>query len=158
MEDTQSSEQPTIAPTGSNKKPSKKVVILVLVILALIVAGVGIVMQFKSDEKKPTTSKTDTSATPAALIEPAEVSISKDGFLPATIKVRKGQSVNWTNQDDAIHQIAADPHPSHSSLPELLGDPLSKGESYSFTFEKSGTFTYHDELNPTKFSGVVIVE
>ena len=36
-------------------------------------------------------------------------------------------------------------------------DVLDPNDSFSFTFENTGTFTYHDELNPSKFKGTIIV-
>jgi len=155
MEDTQIPEQqPAMSPVSNGRKQKGNILMLVALALALIIVGVFLLN--KSDEKKPTTNINNT--TLAAIAQAAEVNITADGFSPATVKVKKGASVNWTNQDDATHQIAADPHPTHSSLPGLLGDPLNKGESYSYIFEKSGTYTYHDETNPTKFIGTVIVE
>lgn len=87
----------------------------------------------------------------------ALVTINKDGFEPATISITKGSQVTWVNKDGQPHQIASDPHPAHSLLPDLfLDEPLTTDSSFTFTFEKEGIFTYHDELNPLKLQGVVI--
>lgn len=89
----------------------------------------------------------------------AQVTITAQGFVPQTILIKKGSPVNWTNRDNKTHQIASDPHPTHLLLPALgKGKNLSPGSSFTFTFDKTGTFTYHDEQNPLKFKGVVIVK
>lgn len=89
----------------------------------------------------------------------AQITITAQGFVPQTILVKKGSTLNWTNRDNKPRQIASDPHPTHSLLPLLgRGKILSAGSSYTFTFEKVGTFTYHDEENPLKLKGVVIVK
>jgi plastocyanin len=86
------------------------------------------------------------------------ISITGSGFIPKTVKIKTGDTVTWTNTDSAPHQIASDPHPTHTAVPGLLGDPIDKNETFSFTYEKTGTFTYHDELNPLSITGTVEVD
>ena len=89
----------------------------------------------------------------------ATVTITGSGFTPETVTVKRGQKVEWINTDTVPHQIAPDPHPVHSSYPALSEtDALQPNESMTFSFDASGTYTYHDESNPLTFKGVVIVE
>lgn len=91
--------------------------------------------------------------------ENAYVTMTANGFSPETIQIKKGQTVEWTNNDTAPHQIGADPYPSHSSLPGFFSErPVAQGETYTYTFEKTGTFTYHDNTKPDSYRGTVIVE
>ncbi len=90
--------------------------------------------------------------------EMASVVVTAKGFEPAVIKVTAGAKVTWTNKDIRPHWPASALHPTHNLLPgfdALQG--LSEGESYSFVFEKAGTWKYHDHLNPGSV-GVVEVE
>ncbi len=154
MEQSQPAPQPVTGGQNSKKK-FVVVTILVLIIVGVIVAGVFVRM--KSDNKK--TAEPASTTSPSETREVAKVSITPGGFLPATIKVKVGTQVNWTNDDSANHQIAADPFKTHEMLPELYDEePIGPNDSFGFTFEKAGTYTYHDELNPGKFSGTVIVE
>jgi plastocyanin len=87
------------------------------------------------------------------------VEITNEGFNPAVIKIKKGNRVQWVNKDVQLHQVAADPHPTGESLPSLKSaEPLLQEEVYSAVFEKSGTYTYHDFLDPLGFQATVIVE
>jgi len=88
----------------------------------------------------------------------ARVSITKAGFTPSTIQIEKGVQVTWTNNDSSPHRVASDPYPTHTSLPALDSEILAPKESFSFIFEKMGTFTYHDHLKPLKIRGTVIVK
>lgn len=84
-----------------------------------------------------------------------EVTITDNNFEPSTIRIRKGQSVTWTNRDGKEHHIYAD----QSTVPGLDSqEPLGQGDSYSFTFDKEGTYHYFDSLHPTRLTGTVIVE
>lgn len=99
---------------------------------------------------------------PAVVLANSEavVEIRKSGFFPETVKIKKGELVKWVNKDPSgKHIVASDPFPTDSDIPELVSvDGLALDESYSFTFEESGKYTYHDELNPFRFKGTVIVE
>lgn len=87
------------------------------------------------------------------------VDITASALQPETVKIKKGASVTWINKDTAPHHIASDPYPEATGYPSLnSGEALSAGDSYTHTFEETGTFSYHDRLNPTSLKGTVVVE
>lgn len=90
--------------------------------------------------------------------ENASVEITSNQVNPVEIKIRKGSSVVWNNKDEQPHQIASDPHPLHTNFSSLNSQIIEPSGTYSFTFTKSGTYTYHDHLNPLVIKGKVIVE
>lgn len=88
----------------------------------------------------------------------AVVDITSQGFDPRTISIKAGQSVEWVNEDTNPHQPATDPYPLENGLAGFrAAAPLQHGDSYSFLFNKPGTYTYHDHLNPFSFVGTVVV-
>lgn len=145
-------------PKPKNNKPM--LILLGLITVGLLAAGLVLL---KPDSTKDT-NKDKTPVTnqeqPKEAIQPAgTVTISANGFTPATIKVRQGQTVTWTNTDDKPHQPATDPYPSTDPSSGFKSEEaLGKNETYSFTFDKPGTYTYHDNLNPLKLKGTVVVE
>mgnify|MGYP000128981068 CR=1 FL=1 len=130
--------------------------IIVFVVLLAVLAGYLYLNRGKTTSTTDTTSTT--SSTKTTPVTTANVSITKDGFTPATIQVKKGTAVTWTNTDGATHQVITDPHPAHTNLKSLDSDPLGQGDSFTFTFEKAGTYGYHDEMSPLKIKGTVIVK
>lgn len=80
----------------------------------------------------------------------SKVAIENFAYTPATITVKKGTTVTWTNQDETKHDVNADGGTFKSEL-------LAKGESFSFTFDEVGTFKYHCTPHPNML-GTVIVE
>ena len=64
-----------------------------------------------------------------------KVSISGFKFVPADITIKSGDTVEWTNNDDAAHTI-------ESADGTLKSDELSKGDTYSHTFDKAGKVDY----------------
>jgi plastocyanin len=86
-----------------------------------------------------------------------QITISSEGFDPHTVTIPTGTRVIWTNTDEAPHSFASDPHPDHSELSDLQKTDLATDDNYTYTFNKPGTYNYHDEANP-EISGTIIVE
>ena len=79
---------------------------------------------------------------------PAAVSIQNFAFDPATLTVKKGTEVIWTNNDSAPHKIQSDSFSSKT---------LGQGTSFSFTFNEAGNFDYFCAIHPS-MTGRIIVE
>lgn len=98
--------------------------------------------------------------TPSALRTSSmmEVMMTASGFTPASITVPVGATVVFRNADTTPHWVASEPHPIHTGLPGFdAGRDIPAGGTYSFTFTKIGTFTYHDHLKPN-VKGTVVVQ
>lgn len=118
---------------------SSKTKILYVSALSAIILGVAVLFMLHSKDDK-------TSITTVKRV--AYVTITKDGFDPATLIVKKGTTIIWTNADDSEHQLYANPYPSGKSLPGLKSKVLSISQTYSYTVDKTGIYGYHDQLNP----------
>ena len=135
---------PIVQPPGRKRGPGKWLIAAIL----LVIIGVASVLLIRDQNKQ------STQAEPVATVQ-----ITESGFVPETIKIKQGQSITWTNTDGKLHQVAADPYPTHSKLPSFVSEEsLAQNESYTFSFDTAGTYTYHDPLNPTTFKATVIVE
>jgi plastocyanin len=78
------------------------------------------------------------------------VSIKSSGFSPGTISLNHGDSVTWKNNDKTDHQVVADDGSFASPI-------LHAGQSYTATFNRAGSFRYHDSYN-AKHAGRVSVK
>lgn len=88
----------------------------------------------------------------------ATVVYTNDGFRPKSLTVPVGTMVEFVNQSDKEMWVASNVHPSHEILPtfdEFEG--VAKGKTYMYTFDKNGTWPYHDHINAS-FEGVIIAE
>lgn len=88
-------------------------------------------------------------AAPAAVGSDA-VSIVGFAFEPATITVKTGETVTWTNQASADHTVVADDGSFQS------GD-LATGATFTHTFDAPGTYAYRCGIHPS-MHGTVVVE
>ena len=86
------------------------------------------------------------------------VRYTNTGFEPAKLTVPVGTMVEFINQSDEEMWIASNVHPSHeilATLDQFKG--AGKGQSYMYTFDKKGSWSYHDHINPA-LEGIINVE
>jgi plastocyanin len=79
------------------------------------------------------------------------VSIDNFTFTPASLTVKAGTTVTWTNRDDIPHGIASSDNGFKKSK------ALDTDDSYSFTFTTPGTFKYFCYIHP-HMVGTIVVE
>ena len=94
------------------------------------------------------------------------IKISANGFSPSKITIKQGETVQFMNKDTKPHWPASAVHPTHAAYSETGGcigskfdacTPLKQNQTFNFTFNKIGTWGYHDHLNP-EMTGTVVVK
>jgi plastocyanin len=87
-----------------------------------------------------------------AATAPDAVTIDNFAFGPAAITVAAGTKVTWTNRDDEPHTVTS------ADDPKLFKSAaLDTGDSFSFTFDKPGTYRYFCSIHP-HMTGTVVVK
>jgi plastocyanin len=71
-------------------------------------------------------------------------------FTPVTTQVKAGTKVTWTNKDEEPHTIASDNGSFRSSA-------IDTDESFSYKFDKPGTYHYTCSIHP-RMVGTIVVE
>ncbi len=95
------------------------------------------------------TQKTTTPTAEPRAATVNSVEIKGFAFNPATITVAKGTTVTWTNKDSAAHTVTGSGFDSGS---------LSKGQTFSYTFNEAGTFDYICTIHPSMKGKVIVTE
>lgn len=80
----------------------------------------------------------------------AEVIISGFAFQPATLTVKAGTEVTWTNQDSAGHNV------TNSSGSELDSSLIAQNASWSHVFTTPGTYEYHCGVHPSMVGTIIV--
>ena len=78
-----------------------------------------------------------------------QVSIDNFVFAPATLTVKVGGTVTWTNRDEEPHTVAASDGSFHSP-------GMGTGATYSHTFPTAGKFDYVCSIHPSMHGTVVV--
>lgn len=92
-------------------------------------------------------------AAPTLKPDANSITIEKFAFNPATLTVKPGSSVTWTNRDGVDHTIVTD----SGSPVQFKSENLANGASFSFTFAQPGTYTYRCSIHPS-MKGTVLVQ
>jgi len=136
-------------------------IVIVVVVIGAITALIIWTQRDSSDSNSNSNSNSSSNTNDDnGTVAGDEVIVTYNGndFAPNTVTIAKGDTVVFINESNTEVWPASDDHPTHTNLGGF--DPqrgLEPGEDYSFTFEESGEWGYHNHLNPGQ-TGVVIVE
>jgi plastocyanin len=161
-----------------------KTTIAILVLLVVII-GATVIFNGKDKEVTPadmasttldasTTDMTGTTTTdePAATTDeatPVIITYGANGFSPSTVTVKEGTTVTFKNESGHDMWVASGVHPAHSAYDgttlsehcnpangETPFDECGTGDEYSFTFDKVGTWKYHNHVQASDFGTIVV--
>jgi hypothetical protein len=110
---------------------------------------------------------------PALAAADTIIHMTENGFEPSSVKIEgPDRVVVFKNVDVQAHWPASNIHPTHGLYPDSHIDkcgtsdeakifdacrPIQPGESYVFTMQYAGDWTYHDHENPEFTGNIVIV-
>jgi plastocyanin len=77
------------------------------------------------------------------------VAIQNFAFSPATVTIKAGTTLTWTNRDQDPHTVTAMSGPFHSPT-------LNTGQSFRYTFTTPGRFEYLCTIHPFMTATVVV--
>lgn len=80
-----------------------------------------------------------------------KVSIVNFAFSPASINIKKGTAVTWTNNDNTIHTVT-----EADSQKGPMSSDLNQGQSYTFTFDAPGTYHYKCSIHPNMMGTITV--
>ena len=161
--------------------------LLALIALLLIGGGAYVYMQNKQANQLSTSSNQATSTQQVSITASTTshtiVSYDYQGFSPKSITVPLGTTVTFVNQSTKSMWVASDPHPIHTAYsgtslsqhcpdttnssfdecaalaPSVVSasNPYNAPSSFSFTFNKEGTWKYHNHLDHSQTGTVIVV-
>lgn len=152
-----------------NEKSNNGIIMTIVIVVILIILGLIFLANYNDTEVAPVIENTpstngaanvqDQPAANATSTAPQTMTVSYDGtnFSPASITIRQGDTVRFVNNSDTQMWVASGPHPAHTNYPgfdELTSVVL--GGSYSFTFDRVGSWGYHNHLKPASRGAVVV--
>jgi plastocyanin len=71
------------------------------------------------------------------------IAIKNYMFMPTALTIEQGQTVTWTNQDVAAHNVVVTSGPASFSSPMI-----AQGKSWSHTFSVTGPYSYICSVHP----------
>lgn len=140
------------------------VVLIVVILLVLAYLSRDQLRQLLSgnpSQPSPATTLTPTTtpgeASSSTPVSENMVTLTSTGFQPAKLTVKTGTVVTFVNKSGAMATVNSNPHPTHENYQLLNLGRFSDGGTLSLTFNKPGSFGYHNHLNSSQ-TGTIIVE
>jgi plastocyanin len=136
---------------------------LILTTLSYVMAQVN-AQQVNSNSTNNSTSSISSTTSVSKASNSSSVSIVRGAsspsvsktYYPSPLTITRGTMVVWTNKDSSLHTVT-------SGLPEQgsVGDLFDSGiispeETFSYTFDKPGTFDYSCTLHPFMHGQVIV--
>ena len=184
--DESNSPAQTTSPTGSNK--NVLYVGIGVVVLLVLLAGVAFAFKVQiqgmvapvegpveenvevqqgdestagtEESTEGTTMNGEESTGGATVAAVVEVDYTASGFTPTEVTIKKGGTVKFVDKSGNPMDVASAPHPVHTDYTGFdQGKSSASGmNEYSFTFDKVGTWGYHNPENPVHRGTVVVTE
>ena len=134
---------------------NKSVTIGIVIVLLM---GGGYLFLNKNSSKNSTVDTTKSASTNANadVKVAATITYSSNGFSPKLTSVKSGDVVAVNNSSSGSLQMQSDPHPAHTDDTDLNVGLVSAGETKNFTVTKTGTFGFHNHLNPSDTAKITI--
>ena len=140
-------------PRGGSYRTSTLVLLILalamVLAVALFAAACGGSSGTSTTAGPATTGGASTTATSAAA-SGAQVVLKGFAFTPASVTIKAGESVTWTNQDGTTHTVTADKG-------EFDSGSLGADGTFTFKFDKAGTYPYHCSVHPN-MTGTIVVQ
>lgn len=135
---------------------SRTFIVIVFLVVVLLVAYYVFVPSSMTPPPAPTiqlqpatTSTQEASTTEATTTESEfKVSIKNRSFSPAVATIKSGTTVIWTNDDSVNHTV--------DGGTAFKSTVLQPGDTFSYTFNGAGTFTYFCDIHPSMKGKIVV--
>lgn len=137
------------SPTQPQKTANvRKFAVIALILVAVAVIAASLFMVFNPNGIETTDE-----------VQDVTVTLNDADATPQTVQIAKGATVTWENVGaNPRHLVISSSNPQQTLEGFGVEDGILQDESYSFTFDTAGSFTYEDTTEPEKFNGTIIVE
>jgi plastocyanin len=154
-----------------------KTIITIIIVAVVLVGGYFLfkgtsqltlsVPETLSDEEAKETKKESTleQSNQQPSSQSSVVTYTDTGYAPATLQIKKGETVVFKNQSSQSMWIASAFHPTHTAYPTTGGclgstfdacKGVQPNENWSFKFDISGTWKYHNHLSPGDIGTIIV--
>ncbi|CAN5614616.1 hypothetical protein BH23PAT1_BH23PAT1_4150 [soil metagenome] len=140
---------------------------IIALVVVILVVGAGVVWATNTGNNETDTNSTtvpgttQNEQTPAPGDNEAEQSANTiiytdSGFIPANLSLEAETELTIVNNSSRTLDFASDPHPQHTANTELNIGTIPSGESRSTNLSNTGTWGYHNHLNPGQTGSITV--
>ena len=131
------------------------VIVVIVAALALTQTNQNTAVASSNDSMNMSNSSDSTGGNETVIIQ-------NGTFNPANLTVKAGTTVTWEVKDDSNtkYMVTSNANGSVEGKYLFMSDDLTNGQSFSHTFNKTGTYGYYDmdHMDNKSLTGTIIVQ
>lgn len=77
-------------------------------------------------------------------------------FRPSPVEIDAGTTLTWTNQDEILHTVTSGERGKADAGQRFDGELDDVGSTFTFTFDRPGTYLYFCKIHPGMDARVVV--
>lgn len=146
-------------------------ILLWIIILVLVAFGIYWFAQDRGPVVTDTTDVNNVGTATTTVPKTVTATYTASGFSPSNVTVKSGDTVRFVNESDTNMWVGSAMHPTHEvydgtnlqthcatgATPSFDAcRNMTRGQSYSFTFTKKGSWGYHNHSQASHFGRVVV--
>ncbi len=133
-------------------KISKRVLIETGIVIALAILLKVVLLLANAHIGNGTTANTATTSVQSGSVT---ITITHMEYQPSVIVVKTGTTITWINRDSVAHTVTEGQNAAPSSNGFNSG-LMATGKTWSYTFNKAGTYLYTCEVHPSMNARVIV--
>ena len=134
---------------------NKKYLIRIGVLVVIIIIGRVVLNSY--NHTNHSSNKTAVNQR-APLPKEVTITLTKNGFSPSQVTIKVDSAARWVNKSGSQETVNSDNYPTNQLHKELNFGIFSNNSSVVHTFTKSGTYGYHNQLNPKQHGEIIVVQ
>ncbi len=92
-------------------------------------------------------------------IQVVEIVYDGSKYTPSQLSIKANDYVIFRNKSNTDFWPASAPHPTHTNYPEFdAKKPIAPGGTFKFQFVKTGSWGFHDHLNPMANGKITVAQ
>ncbi len=120
--------------------------ILITILMIIIVP--------KPNKTTKTSSKGALSPTEKSVVH--TINLTKNGFEPKDIEVKKGDLIMWVNKSEVEASVNSDDYPNNRKFPVLNLGTFESNSTLQTRIFKIGKLSYHNQFKPTQTGTITV--
>ena len=129
----------------------KRQLLIFILIIAVGILTMGVFVSVHGQSAASRQETTHQAADGAPQAARKEVIIDNFTFTSATLNIKTGTQVTWTNHDDIPHHVV-------NTEKKFKSKALDTNESFSYSFTEPGTYEYFCGLHPKMVAKILVEE
>ncbi len=139
--------------------------IIITIVIAVVLVGGYFFLRGTYQPTPPVLQTSNQQTVPQPSVKENVVIYTNTGYSPATLTIKKGETVTFKNQSSNSMWTASGVHPTHRTYPTTGGcigstfdacKGVQPGNSWPFKFDIAGTWSYHNHLNPSDLGTIIV--